>query len=80
MQVLLPGRQTSYALNTDDFVGTLNVKAARTRRCGQTLVWHDAANPGLALEVATVVLDPAWTAASLQVSWKTATFDQNARP
>ena len=40
----------------------------------QTLVWHDAANPALALEVATVVLESSRNSATLQVIWKTATL------
>jgi hypothetical protein len=71
MQVLLPGRQASYALNTDDVAGTLTVAGDARRALRQTLVWHDAANPALALEVAAVLLEPARNPASLQVNWKT---------
>jgi hypothetical protein len=74
LRVLLPGRQASYALNTDDLAGTLTVAADGRREPRQTLVWHDAANPALALEVATVLLESSRSSASLRVSWKTATL------
>jgi hypothetical protein len=74
LQVLLPGRQAAYALNTDDLSGTLTVAAVPHRALRQAVVWRDAANPALSLDVATLLLEPSRNSASLQVLWKTATL------